>query len=347
MFRQDNSVGIMFHGPRAVLSTSIINGGYRNDLAGVYNHTITSSMGMTVADYVGYMGQQSAALGLDLQKVSCMGTAASMDNVAVRTERFREASVTAIVTAGIEGNAGRAGDPADYFQPGQKPGSLKPGTINIMVMIDADLADATLAQALVTCTEAKTAALQELMVGSRYSQGLATGTGTDQTILVANPQSGLYLDDAGKHSKLGELIGRSVKEAVKEALEKQNGLSGQKQLSVTRRLERFGLTWDKLYKRNGELYPSVTKADFFRSYEVLDRDERLVAAASLYAHLLDQFAWGLLPTAAVRDTGNELLAAMARHRSVAIKQIQGDSLEEFISAWEDFLLRCLQNHEKV
>lgn len=59
---------------------------------------------------------------------------------------------------------------------------------NIMLFIDADLAEGTLARALVTCTEAKTAAIQELLVPSRYSNGIATGSDTDGTIVVSDAE---------------------------------------------------------------------------------------------------------------------------------------------------------------
>ena len=48
-----------------------------------------------------------------------------------------------------------------------------------------------------TCTEAKTAAIQELLEGSKYSNGIATGSGTDQTIIIANSASELYMEGAG------------------------------------------------------------------------------------------------------------------------------------------------------
>ena len=90
------------------------------------------------------------------------------------------------------------------------------GTINIILYIDGDLAEPLLARALVTCTEAKTAALQELQAGSHYSMGIATGSGTDQTIVVANSESPYYYDSAGKHSQIGvKLIGKAVKKSGK------------------------------------------------------------------------------------------------------------------------------------
>lgn len=218
----DKSIVIYFSGARKILSTSLYNGGYHDDYAAVYNYDAKQGAGMPcemLADtYVEHMRLISKRLALDPDKVSGMGTAASMENAVVETMSFKELTVTAIVTGGIETNGGRAGDPADYYKPQPKP--VKYGTINIMLLLDCDMPEGTMARALVTCTEAKTAAIQELLEGSKYSNGIATGSGTDQTIIIANSASELYMEGAGKHSKLGELIGKTVKNAVKKALAK-------------------------------------------------------------------------------------------------------------------------------
>ena len=118
-------------------------------------------------------------LGLNPQETTGLSTAASMDKAAIQRATFEDISVTAIVTGGVEKNGCRAGDPASFHERGEKIESLAAGTINIVLLIDADLTPGALTNALVTCTEAKTAALQELMAGSNYSHGLATGSGTD------------------------------------------------------------------------------------------------------------------------------------------------------------------------
>lgn len=138
-----------------------------------------------------------------------------MENAAIVEETYEELKVAACVTAGVEGNAGCAGDPAGYYGAGARPEIYRPGTINILLFINADMPPGILTRALVTCTEGKTAALRELMVGSRYSENPATGTGTDSTVIICDPKSPLYFRSAGKHNKLGELIGKTVKEAVK------------------------------------------------------------------------------------------------------------------------------------
>jgi adenosylcobinamide amidohydrolase len=345
VFRQDNSIGIMFAAPRAVLSTSIINGGYRDDLQGIFNHNSTG-MVMTVESYIRNMKQEAQKLGFDPEKVSSMGTGAKMDNVAIKTETFQDAVVTAIVTAGVEGNAGRAGDPTDYYKPQHNPNMPKAGTINIMLFINASMPQGTLTRALVTCTEAKTAALQELMVSSRYSTGLATGSGTDQTIVVANPQSTLYLDDTGKHSKLGELIGLAVKSAVKEALVKQNGLTGQKQHNVVRRIERYGVSKEKLYQDYLQAgYGPVGKENFLRQLDSFAGGDQIVTVTSLYIHLIDQYSWGLLSAEEVTEAGEAFIKDASSYFGVVAGKIQAQNVDGFVTAWEKLLLACL--HKEI
>ena len=341
VFRQGNSIGIKFNQPRSVLSTSIINGGLRNDLQGVFNHNSTD-MVMTVEAYVVGMRQEAESMGLSPDRVSSMGTGARMDNVAIKSASYQGTEVTAIVTAGVEGNAGRVGDPTNYHNPKAKPNMPRPGTINIMLIINVDMPPGTLARALVTCTEAKTAALQELLVGSRYSNGLATGSGTDQTIVVANPEAELYLDDAGKHSKLGELIGLAVKDAVKEALVKQNHLTAQKQHDVLRRMARFGLTGDRIYQDYLSAgYAEVDKETFLQQLATFAQGASIVTGTSLYVHLLDQYNWGLLTADEVAEAGAGLIATASRQCNIVPGTIGEHSLKGFVEAWEHVLLACM------
>lgn len=190
----------------------------------------------------------------------------------------------------------------------------KPGTINIILHIDAALSPGALARALVTCTEAKTAAIQELLAPSRYSSGIATGSGTDGTILIANPLSYTYLTNAGKHCKLGEYIGRTVKKAVKEALDRQSGLNPAFQHNILNRMDRFGITEDslwstylqKLSEKEKNLSPFV-RAEFEDCLSRLCHNDTLVTYTSLYAHLMDQLDWGLLSPEETIPAGKQIL----------------------------------------
>lgn len=346
-YKYYKSIVILFGGPRKVLSTSVYNGGYREDLTAVFNHDCNPGAGIAyelrAPTYEEHMRLVAQEVGLHADTVSGMATAASMDNVAIQSKSYETLQVTAFVTGGIEVNGGRVGDPATYFQPVEKSTLQKPGTINIILLIDSDMPPGTLSRALVTCTEAKTAALQELMAGSNYSNGLATGSGTDQTMIIANPHSPLYLESAGKHSKLGELIGCVVKKAVKDALKQQSGLSPQKQHSVLRRIKRFGVEEETIWQSYREDHTeAIVKAEFLEQLYVIDQDNQLVTYTSLYIHLLDQFLWELLTCKEVMEAGNAILCLAAGKFGALCPVIHQPDLKSCLSAWQRLLLNILE-----
>lgn len=307
VYRYNKSVIIKFAGERAVLSTGVINGGYSENLTSVFNNDAKTAPGMgcqlKAPTYFEHMEILASELGLDPKLTTGMGTAADMKNMSITVEKFEELSVTALITAGIETNGGRAGDPASYIERSGKIENVRHGTINIIVAIDGNLPPRTLTRAMITITEAKTAGIQELLEGSKYSTGLATGSGTDGVIVYSRLDSDRVYNDAGKHSKLGELIGKAVKKGVKEALAKQSGLTPLKQKSIFRRGRRYGITAEKIWesylahssKRENE------KLEFMEFIEKVDKDERIVALTSLYIHLLDQLQWELLSEEVVRE----------------------------------------------
>jgi len=161
----------------------------------------------------------AADLKLDKSDIAKMATAADMDNLAVVTLEQKPFTVTILATAGAKTNALRAGvDMSSHVE-----GEEQHGTINIMVLTNARLTDGAMARAIVTVTEGKTAALQDLQVPSSYTKGAqATGTGTDSVIVVSGI-TGPKASYAGGHSLLGSLIGKATYQAVVEALGKQNG----------------------------------------------------------------------------------------------------------------------------
>ncbi len=331
----DKSIVIYFSGARKILSTSLYNGGYHDDYVAVYNYDAKQGAGMPcemLADtYVEHMRLVSKRLALDPDKVSGMGTAASMENAVVEALSFKELTVTAIVTGGIETNGGRAGDPADYYKPMPKP---KYGTINIMLLLDCDMPEGTMARALVTCTEAKTAAIQELLEGSKYSNGIATGSGTDQTIIIANSESELYMEGAGKHSKLGELIGKTVKNAVKKALAKQSGLTPAKQHDVFRRLKRFDIKAGDMWQSYSAQDAAVVKPEYLLAAEKLAKEDIMLVYTSLYAHLLDQYLWELISAKEMQMAGQQLLKVLAEQYAVEAELIDEGTLVAMLAAWQ-------------
>ena len=338
-YRYDKSIALFFSGPRKVLSTSLYNGGYHEDFTAVFNRDMTQGAGMpceTFADtYVESMRIVAQGIGLDPDRTTGMGTAAQMENVSVQSRSYKELTVTALVTGGVETNGGRVGDPASYYKTVPK----KCGTINIILVIDADLPPGILARALVTCTEAKTAALQELMAESRYSSGLATGSGTDQTIVVANTESPLYFEGAGKHSKLGELIGQAVIAAVKETLGKQSGLTPEHQHNLLRRLRRFGITGDTLWRDYERRMQDVhlIKPRFLHILHEIGACSGVFALGVSYIHIYDEFLWGLLTEEETHAAGAYFLTEMARCADVPLPA-ERQAGEDYMQAMAVFLV---------
>jgi adenosylcobinamide hydrolase len=235
-----------------------------------------------------------------------MLTAANMMNVAIVSKGFRGLEVTAIITGGVEINGGRVGDPASYYQENGSHFPLN-GTINIIIVINADLPEYTMSRVIMTATEAKTAALQELMVPSRYSEGIATGSGTDMIAVVCDMTSPLKLTDAGKHSKLGELIGKCVIEATKRALEKQSELTPISQRNMLLRLERFGVDEAYCWNVASHMAGDNRKMRFLKDLRELAVNPLLVAATSAITHLVDEVSWGLLPETSAREAALALI----------------------------------------
>ncbi|MNI36295.1 Adenosylcobinamide amidohydrolase [compost metagenome] len=114
--------------------------------------------------------------------------------------------VTSWVTVGL-GNRARAGHEV-------LAASLYPGTINSIVVVEGVLTDAAMVNAVITATEAKVAALEDLGVrlGDAQSRRI-TGTTTD-AVLIAATQRGNSYQYAGTATQLGYLIGRTVYESV-------------------------------------------------------------------------------------------------------------------------------------
>ena len=151
-------------------------------------------------------------------------------------------------------------------------------------------------------TEAKSAALADLAVPSRYSPTIATGTGTDQFCLAAplDPER-RPKESTSPHVKLGEIIGVAVKESVVEALRWQNGLEASYTRGLFHALGRFGLTEARAMERLAELLPASR-------FELLDKNRKAVffepgvgAAAYALAAVLDRVACGTIPEGLVQE----------------------------------------------
>lgn len=324
VYRYEKSIVVVFWGKRHVLSTSTYNGGYHDDYEAVFNQDgtvgepgVDLKYVLLAESYDEHMAMVAEKLGLDPEKVTGMSTAAQMENASIKSYSYDDITVTAIVTAGIDKNGGRVGDPAVFL--GKKEKQIRLGTINIILCFNVDLPPGTMARALVTCTEAKTAALQELMAGSCFSSGIATGSGTDQTIIISDSRASLCIENVGKHCKTGELIGKAVKEAVKEALDKQYPhLNPKNQHNILQRLKRYDVSeetvWRFYKKRVGENLKA--KEDVLKVLHEIATNDEMVTLGVSYIHLIDEMTWGLLSRQEAKEMGMFFLGEIARRFDV-------------------------------
>jgi adenosylcobinamide amidohydrolase len=121
----------------------------------------------------------------------------------------QDAGVTAhaVATVGL-GNALRAGD--------SSRAGPRFGTINLLVHVEAPLTDEGLLEASAIATEAKSAAMFDARIASRTSGRLATGTGTDCTVVTCplTARAEHRLPYAGKHTAVGGAVGAAAERAV-------------------------------------------------------------------------------------------------------------------------------------
>jgi adenosylcobinamide amidohydrolase len=290
--------------PHHVLSTSVVNGGQTEHVRFLLNHQSCEGAGhldlhqlIVEIGYGGYHHRICADVGVPAEATALMGTAANMNYAAVAAGTDEEVEVIAVVTAGVEGNATCAGDPANWRETdaGMQKVPVHAGTINTIVLVTRPLTPGALARAAMTITEGKSAALQRLAVPSRQSTDLATGTGTDQFCIAAPAGSTGVRTSTSPHVKLGELIGRSVREATQEALRWQNGLEPSYTRGVFHALGRYGIKEATFIEDIASLLDPPRLELLRKNIKALMYEPLVGAAAHALAAVMDRVRHGAVP----------------------------------------------------
>ena len=324
--------------PHRVLSTSARNGGQREGLRFLVNHqscegTDHRERHAVIMGNAEYHDLACGEIGIDPALAAMMQTAANVNYAAVVAVSDLNVTVTAVVTAGVHGNAACAGDPAAWRETEtgwEKVAASVPGTISTMLLINRALTEGALARAVITMTEAKSAALQRLAVRSLYSADFATGTGTDQYCAAARLESeggGKEFTSTSPHSKLGELIGVAVRDATLEALRWQNGLEVSSTRLLFHALGRYGVREAEFLT---ELAPLLSERELEllkKNFQSVVYEPKVSAAAYAIAAVLDRIRAGTLPAGAARDIFRQQAATLAS--SLAAKP----------DAWPEFYAR--------
>jgi adenosylcobinamide amidohydrolase len=161
-----------------------------------------------------YLSRVVRAAGHDPRRTVALMTGAEVARAGYALAARDGVSVGAWCTAGFS-NALRAGDRATVP-------SAHAGTVNLIVMVNRPLTPAAMVEAVQIATEARALAVLEAGIKSVRSGAPATGTGTD-CIAIATPvratARGMRAEPyCGKHTLVGELIGRAVFESCVQAI---------------------------------------------------------------------------------------------------------------------------------
>jgi adenosylcobinamide amidohydrolase len=288
IFYLKDTILIKFGVNRNGISTSELNPGSNDSYKYVFNQHLSQEKidYLVNHDVCQYLINECGLLNIDYNFSTGLITLAEMKNVSIVSKRFKNTEVTAIVTAGVRTNASRAGDEASYWE---ETGEFHFGTINVILLTNVRLEKSTLTEAFMTITEAKTVALSDLRIPSQYSNGFATGTGTDGVAIFSNTDSEDILTNAGKHSKLGELIARSVIEAISRAIKKQVWITNKSQSNALVRLNRYKLDINDFYNKL-----NVDKVEFIKQLKTDAKKQDNVAITTSILNLIDEVEHDLI-----------------------------------------------------
>jgi adenosylcobinamide amidohydrolase len=208
----DRTLAVRLPHQYRVLSWAPLGGGLRRArLLG--NHQVLHNDRVATESPARYLSQVVRQMNcgepIDPSDVVMMMTGADINRVQLACANHGSIIAQSWCTAGCS-NALRVGDPATVEH-------TTIGTINLIVVVNEPLAPQALAEASQLAVEARVAALFSANVRSTLSAGLATGTGTD-CVIIASPFSRSGFRYCGKHTRLGELIGRAAFQSCAAAL---------------------------------------------------------------------------------------------------------------------------------
>jgi adenosylcobinamide amidohydrolase len=273
----------------------------------------------------------AAKLGIT-EDYLAMVTAANVHNFSIITKKTDAYTIAVVATAGCS-HGESSGEEIDVQEI--------TGTINIIVFVEGAPLESCMVAALITATEAKSAALRDFDVRSRYSGDSATGSITD-SVTVASTGKGTPIILGGPASKFGKLVGYCVRRAVTEALLRQEPVWANR--SVLDRLKERHLPIEKLAAEVSKMDGLALTAEGLA--EILKKKPLSLALLLAAAKLDDDYKKNLLPT----DFQNWTQIAGCIGITEDYKKLQGYEAVElppFIKATLTKIVKTAQNSTKV
>ncbi|MHA7963162.1 adenosylcobinamide amidohydrolase [Paenibacillus sp. CAU 1782] len=153
-----------------------------------------------------------ALWGLNAEETIAFITAANLKQASIQEVEGDCFNLLVCTTAGTR-NAARAGVSRQTYS------AYSPGTINTMLAIQGAMTESAMVNAVITATEAKSAALQDLRILEHGTSYGATGTTTDAIAIGVSQQAldGAVHAYAGAATTIGCAIGEAVYQTVLEA----------------------------------------------------------------------------------------------------------------------------------
>jgi adenosylcobinamide hydrolase len=144
-------------------------------------------------------------------------TAAKLTHASITELEGDKFKLLCCTTVGTR-NAARAGLPRSTFS------AYTAGTINTILLIDGQMTESAMVNAIITATEAKTAALQHLGIVEKETGRSATGTTTDAIVIAVSQADSWDAVHAyaGAATTIGCTIGEAVYKTVLEATRTQH-----------------------------------------------------------------------------------------------------------------------------
>ena len=208
---------IRLGGRKRVLSSAPLGGGV-GLASNILNHQVEAS-GPLKGHYPAparYLRKLASRLRLSGKTIGLM-TAVPMTQLVTARVTAEGLWVECFATIGVT-NAVQAGE---WPPEAQSKRGDRSGTINLVVITNANLSTAAMVGAVQVVTEAKTGALRDHGVRSRGSRSLATGTGTDVVVIACSRRGeGPSFIYSGTHTIIGALVGRVVADCVTRGLAK-------------------------------------------------------------------------------------------------------------------------------
>ena len=279
---KENVLAIVSEKGLATASSAIFNGGFSHVKA-IVNVGVPPGYSDQALHMDPMVLITSSAAKLNITKdYLAMVTAANIQNYSLVTKKTEAFSVSVAATAGCSHgeSSGEQMDVPEMF-----------GTINVIVLIDGNPTQSCMVAAIITATEAKSAVLRDFDVRSRYTGDSATGSITD-SVTVASTGIGKTIMLAGPASKLGRLVGYCARQAVTQALLRQEPVWGCR--TILDRLKERHLPPEKLAAEVSKVEGLAVDTEGLA--EILKKNPLAGAVLLAAARLDDEVKKGHLPT---------------------------------------------------